>query len=148
MADGFKIDGIDGLDRTVKNLAKGMNDLPGEIVKVLSTVRNNILNRTKSGNAVDGSEFKPYSSMYQSIRLENHRQESPVSLTWTGNMLRSMKVFNISEGGEIKFDSAQANDLAVKHNEGSGRIPKREFFGLSKDNIEYIDKKLGMSIKL
>lgn len=147
MADGFKIEGIDELNKTVNNLVKDISDLPAEIVKVLSTIRNNILNRTKSGKSVDGEEFKEYSKNYQAIRQGSNRQASPVSLTWTGNMLRSMKVFKVKDGGEIKFNDSSANDLAVKHNEGRG-VPKREFFGLSKDNIEYIDKKLGISIKL
>ena len=142
-----KMDGVEDLDRTLQKLAKIKGSVEAEIVKVLSTVRNSILNTTKDGIDIDGKPFKSYSPKYMVRRADNHRQTRPVSLTWTGNMLRSMKVFRISNGGEIRFDSTRANDLAVKHNTG-GRVPKREFFGLNKENIDYIEKKLADRIPL
>ena len=143
----FTIEGLDSLDKTIKGLGKMKDELPKIIVKVLSTIRNDILKRTTSGQGVNGGKFKPYSKMYKVIRANNHRQTSPVSLTYTGNMLRSMKVFNVSGGGEIRFDSTRANDLAVKHNEGKG-VPQREFFGLNKDNINYVERKINAGIPL
>jgi len=143
----FTIEGLDSLDKTIKGLSKMKDELPKIIVKVLSTIRNDILKRTTSGESLNGGKFKPYSKMYKVIRANNHRQTSPVSLTYTGNMLRSMKVFNVSGGGEIKFDSTRANDLAVKHNEGKG-VPNREFFGLSKTNLAYAERKINAGVRL
>ena len=147
MSDGFKFEGLDSLEKEINQTAKEINDLPGKIVKIISTVRNNILKTTISGVSLSGSAFKSYSKSYKIFRSQNSRQSSPVSLTWTGNMLRAMKAFKISEGGEIRFDSTRANDLAVKHNEGKG-VPKREFFGLNQKNMDYIEKKLSASITL
>jgi hypothetical protein len=143
----FTIEGLDSLDKTIKGLGKMKDELPKIIVKVLSTIRNDILKRTTSGQGVNGGKFKPYSKMYKVIRANNHRQTSPVSLTYTGNMLRSMKVFNVSGGGEIKFDSTRANDLAVKHNEEKG-VPNREFFGLNKANLAYAEHKITAGVRL
>ena len=147
MSDGFKFEGLDTLEKELNQTAKEIKNIPAQIVKVLSTVRNNILKTTTSGTDLNDTAFEKYSKIYKDIRLENSRQASPVSLTWTGNMLRAMKAFKISEGGEIRFDSTRANDLAVKHNEGKG-VPKREFFGLNKKNMDYIEKKLSASITL
>ena len=147
MSDGFKFEGLDTLEKELNQTAKEIKSIPAKIVKTLSTVRNNILKTTTSGTDLNGTAFKQYSKMYKKIRTENSRQASPVSLTWTGNMLRSMKAFRISHGGEIRFDSTRANDLAVKHNEGKG-VPKREFFGLNQKNMDYIEKKLSASITL
>lgn len=143
----MRIDGLDDLERTVNQLANMKRPLEAEIVKTLSTIRNKILRNTTSGYGLDNSPLKPYSKNYQILRSRNNRQASPVSLTWTGNMLRAMKVFSIKNGGEIKFDSTRANDLAVRHNSGQG-VPKREFFGLSKENLDYIEKKLAGVIPL
>ena len=147
MSDGFKFEGLDTLEKELNQTAKEIKNIPAQIVKVLSTVRNNILKTTTSGTDLNGTAFEKYSKIYKDIRSQNSRQASPVSLTWTGNMLRAMKAFKISEGGEIRFDSTRANDLAVKHNEGKG-VPKREFFGLNQKNMDYIEKKLSASITL
>ena len=147
MAKG--ITGLENLNRTLAKTSKQIGAFPKQTVKILGTVRNNILNTTKSGVDANGVSFEKYSKRYRDFRMrpENHRQGSPVSLTWTGNMLRSMKVFNIKNGGEIKFDDSGANNLAVKHNEGKG-VPKREFFGLNKKNTDYITNRLFRTVTL
>ena len=147
MADGFKFDGLDSLEKELNQTAKEIKNIPAMIVKTLSTVRNNILKTTISGMDLNGTAFEKYSKMYKDIRLKNSRQVSPVSLTYTGNMLRAMKAFKISHGGEIRFDSTRANNLAVKHNEGKG-VPEREFFGLNQKNMDYIEKAIDRSITL
>ena len=144
----FTIEGLDSLDKTIKGLGKMKDELPKIIVKVLSTIRNDILKRTTSGQSLNGGQFTPYSAGYQVFREDHHRQTSPVSLTYTGNMLRSMKVFNVSGGGEIRFDSTRANDLAVYHNEGKGRNKVREFFGLNKANLAYAERKINAGVRL
>jgi len=143
----FTIEGMDGFVKEVNQTSKEIKALPAQIVKVLSTVRNKMLNDTISGIDYQGRRFKPYSKMYQAVRLDNNRQSSPVSLTWHGDMVRSMKAFRIANGGEIRFDSTRENTKAVRHNDGIG-VPKREFFGLSKNNIEYIEKRLLRTITL
>lgn len=144
----MKIDGIEELDRAIDKLVAGIKRTPANIVKVLSTVRNQMVFDTTSGIDVNGNSFKAYSLGYKTFRQENSRQASPVSLTWTGDMLMAMAVFNISNGGEIKFKSTRANDKAVWHNEGKGKLPKREFFGLNKHNLDYIEKRLAEDIPL
>jgi len=142
-----RIEGLESLEETLKKLANMKGGMVTEIVKVLSTVRNSILNTTTEGIDINGRQFKPYSPGYMTKRADNHRQTRPVSLTWTGDMLRAMGVFRVTDGGEIRFKSTRANDLAVKHNEGKG-VPKREFFGLNSDNLAYIEKKFGDKIPL
>ena len=139
---GFKIEGINELDRTLKKTAKEIKATPSQIVKSLSTVRNNILNTTKGGIDINGNQFKEYSASYKEFRSKHHRQKSPVSLTYTGDMLRGMGVFNIANGGEIKFKSTNANNKAVKNNS------TREFFGLNQSNEDYIMKIASGSISL
>ena len=136
-----KIEGIEDLESILTRIAKIKESFPQEIVKTLSTVRNSILKTTVAGIDVNDQKFISYSAPYMVKRIDNHRQARPVSLTWTGDMLRAMKVFKIADGGEIRFGSTRANNLAVKHNWGKG-VPKREFFGLNSENQAYIEKKL------
>jgi hypothetical protein len=147
MSDQIKFEGIEGLDKAIDGLVASIKRTPANIVKVLSTVRNQMVFDTTSGIDVNGRPFTPYSIRYRALRQENSRQASPVSLTYTGGMLRSMKVFNVSNGGEIRFDSGRENDLAVRHNTGKG-VPKREFFGLNSRNLDYIEKRLAEDIRL
>jgi hypothetical protein len=143
----IKIDGVESLEKTISGLVSDLKNIPAEIVKVLSTVRNQIVFDTTSGIDINGKPFEAYSDGYKKVRKEHHRQENPPSLTYTGDMLRAMKVFRIQNGGELRFNSSSANNLAVKHNEGKG-VPKREFFGMNNKHLANIEMRIFGSVKL
>jgi phage gpG-like protein len=102
---------------------RDMLDLANEAVSVIKA-------RTLQGVGVDGSGFADYSEGYAKYREKKGRTAS-VNLTFHGRMLGSMATTNIPNGSKIYFADADRRNIAAYHNTGAGRLPQREFFGLS-----------------
>jgi phage gpG-like protein len=62
-------------------------------------------------------------------------------------MLNGMIVQKITGGGKIYFPDKKQREKANWHHYGEGRMPKREFFDLSKKNISYISDRLQQKLK-
>jgi hypothetical protein len=99
-----------------------------------------IVNRTQDGISLGGRPFKKYSKNYvNSLAFKVHgKSEGNVDLTLSGDMLSAIEVLEESDNGLlIGFDNTLDNDKAYNHNVGD-TLPKREFFGLQKQELEYI----------
>lgn len=109
-----------------------------------------ILKHTRAGQSYTGSSFKSYSRLYAK-RLNIGR--SPVTLERTGKMLRAIKkqvisgkevriyVANTAHGGKLtSFNLAIVHEFGA--NTGKARIPRRQFFGLTKQEIDKVFKLL------
>jgi hypothetical protein len=62
-------------------------------------------------------------------------------------MFSSLGFITRPSKGVVFFRSAQQSKKAMIHNEGLGRMPKREFFGISKIEQKKINAIIGKSIK-
>ena len=135
----------------LKKMGYAVKQSDKQLIKIASQVRNDIMKRTLSGKDVNERTFKPYAPMTVEIRKKAGRPTSKVNLSFYHHMLPMMKTSKVSYGAEISFPDEAERGKARRHNFGKGRLPKREFFGLSKKNINYvekeIDKFIGKSMK-
>jgi hypothetical protein len=107
------------------------------------------------GKDVQGRAFKPYSKGY--IQARRKRSNDPsnqdttpksfVDLNFTGKMFSSLTFTTRPSRGILFFKTAQQSKKAFIHNTGKGRMPKREFFGVSSLDQKKINAIIGKSIK-
>lgn len=115
-----------------------------------------IRNRTEQkGLDVHGRPFQPYSMAY--IQAKRKRFDDPtnsdltpknfVDLNMTGKMFSALTFTVRPSRGVLFFRSAEQTKKALIHNEGRGRMPKREFFGISTIEQNKINAIISKSIK-
>lgn len=115
-----------------------------------------IRDRTEQkGKDVFGRPFQPYSMNY--ILAKRKRKNDPsnqdttpknfVDLNFTGKMFSSLTFTVRPSRGIVFFRSAEQTKKAMIHNEGKGRMPKREFFGISDNEQNKINAIIVKSIK-
>lgn len=101
-----------------------------------------IVNRTKSGEGVNGIPFKAYSSAYKNSLEFDVWGKSPdkINLTLTGDMLGTLDIKAQSRGViKIGWRDATENAKAFNHHTGD-TLPRRPFFGLKQSEIDEIKK--------
>jgi len=115
-----------------------------------------IRDRTEQkGKDVHGRPFTPYSKNYIQAKRKrfndpSNRDTTPknfVDLNFTGKMFSSLGFTVRPSRGVVFFRSAEQTKKALIHNEGKGRMPKREFFGISTIEQNKINAIIGKSIK-
>lgn len=108
-----------------------------------------IVERTERGKSVSGAALPKYSKAYkESLEFAAFGKTNKVNMTLTGEMLSSLTVLSASNGRlKIGFDGEENNAKAFGHISGmeghptlEGKVPEREFFGLTKAEIESIRK--------
>jgi len=115
-----------------------------------------IRDRTEQkGKDVRGRPFKPYSKSYMLARRKrlndpSNQDTTPknfVDLNFTGQMFSALTFTTRPSRGVVFFRSAEQTKKALIHNEGRGRMPQREFFGISTIEQKKINAIIGKSIK-
>lgn len=109
----------------------------------------------QKGKDIYNRPFKPYSKNYMLARRKrfndpSNQDTSPknfVDLNFTGQMFSSLGFTVRPSRGILFFRSAQQTKKAMIHNEGKGRMPKREFFGISDMEQKKINAIINKSIK-
>ena len=102
-----------------------------KLKKEALNIETGIINRTQSGKDVKGKGFKKYSTAYAK------KKGGTVNLTDTGAMLQAISNKNIPNGVRFYFNaSAETNKAAFNQK-------LRKFFGVDKDQVKYLKKKLG-----
>ena len=101
---------------------------------------NLIIERTQSGEDINGKAFKQYSKDYAEIKGVSR---GDVDLTFFGDMLAGINGEN--EGATVKlFMEPDQVPKAYNHNVGD-TLPRRTFFGLTNSEIESIAGGLGIA---
>jgi len=118
--------------------AKVLGGIDTVIYKSANQVKNKIVKRTRSGVDSNGTPFEPYSKGYKSYRRKHNRKSSPVTLTYTGNMLNSAIASRSGSRTKIHLPQASENKKAGWHHFGKGNNPVRRFFELSEQNIDFL----------
>lgn len=112
------------------------------IWKIASDVKDNIQKRTKSGKDVNGTEFHEYSEGYQKYKQKRGLTGNRVTLTNKGTMLNSLKLIKIAIAWvRLYIADTFAAEYGYYHQRGVGKMPKREWFGVSKQDADEIYKK-------
>lgn len=93
----------------------------------------------KAGRDIEGNTFKEYHPSYKKIRAEAGKQVSPSDLTITGTMLSSIRTDIRKEGANV-VGRISVNDDPKKV---EGNLKYRKFFGLSKERLAELKKKIG-----
>ena len=110
-----------------------------------------IIRRTQGGTDWMGKPFRRYSPGYEHWKyVTKKRGYGPVDLTFTGDMLRSMrwtvKIAGDEIRGEIRFNTALAARKAYANHFGrygkKRKGPARPFFALSSEQQERISQAL------
>lgn len=102
---------------------------------------------TNANNSVDmqGNPLTDYSDAYVKAKARyqtkgktpNYGRASKVNMKLTGKMLRSIKYTKMGNTYEIYFSDPDRANIAYIHQMGRG-VPKREFFGVSKQQEKQI----------
>jgi len=118
---------------------KDLRTLGAAVKQAAQIVRKEILKDTGASKDINGRKFKKYSAGYAA-----KKGNAKVNLKDSGKMLSSLRVKRISNTKyELSFSSKKEGIKAAVHNRGIGKMPKRQFFGLSKK----AKAKIGKSIK-
>lgn len=115
--------------------------LLGKLDRAVQRMANNqkalIVLRTRSGKDVDGRPFARYTEKYREKRIAAGRSPSPVDLTFTGEMLRSIQIKKSSRGKAIRIRQlgfpagGGIAGRAGPRTKALGLSKKRKFFGVS-----------------
>jgi len=124
-----------GIDRNLNPLTK--REVGQAIIDV-------IIERTRGqGRPLTGGSFAPYSEQYAKIKGVS---VNDVDLTLFGDMLNSLQVGEIS-GDKLIINSDDSFQYPKLFNHNTGdTVPKREFFGILKSEINNVKKSLQAAI--
>jgi len=147
------------LNTNIKNVqsrySKFLNKLPGIITRGLEQAGENlkevIIRRTSSGLDFQRKRFIPYSEAYSKLK-----NKTRVDLQDTNKMLQNIATKTISKNRvSVYFRSQYEAEKALYHQTGTGKLPKRKFFGfdaklkkvIQKNFAKYIEKQIrGLNI--
>jgi len=121
--------------------------LDSMIKSVADETRKDIIRRAQRGINIKDGRFKGYSKQYEAQK-RRRGGGSRVNLTLTGDMFNSMVVSKMSRFKyRLHFNDSFENDKASRHNRGDGKMPKREFFGISRKMRAKLKKRYSNAIK-
>lgn len=102
------------------------------VTDIANTIAARIKVRTGQGKDVKLKPFAPYSDSYKAFRAKKGRQTSPVNLQFTGRMLAGVFARTVSPTeARVGIGSAIEQRKGIIHQLGLGKMPKREWFGVS-----------------
>lgn len=137
MSIEVKLTNLDGLSRA---LEKRISKMPSKLKEQLDLEANQIIARTQSGVDSSGSSFRPYRASTIRNRQEAGLQTQYVDLTFTGDMLKSIRTKVQSSGttitGIIYFINGESYKVTSNLKWG------RKFFALDRKQAENIRNKL------
>jgi hypothetical protein len=117
----------------------------GQIAKAI--IPRQIKKRTKAGIDMDGKAFEPYGKNYaETVAKEEGNTRVDLERTPNGGMLDSIELvsgnLNATDVELVFKVTPDHQKKAEEHHNGTNWLPKRKFFGLSKQQIEELKKAL------
>lgn len=132
----IRVDGIDDLRGAFKRLDK-LSRLPASGVRVLGfTLRDQTRERFNTKTGPGGEGWAPYA--VSTLERKLAEGEEPDLLSVTRRLRRSFKVEAKTGSGQMGTDV----EYARAHQDGTKRIPAREFLGIDGDNLAELDDRL------
>lgn len=115
----------------LQNKFSGLSDalINKKIIETIALqIKENIIARTQTGKDIDGKKFKAYTKKYS-----DKKGKVTVNLTDTGLMMNAITQKAMSnDTAKIFFMDKHSAKIAKIHNDGEGKMPQREFFGVGK----------------
>jgi len=112
-----------------------------ELRNIGMDIREHIKKRTRSGVDVNYQQFAPYSPLYAEYRKGIGKTVDIVNLEDRSEMHNSLAVKVMNDNAEIYYSDSNRAMVAFRHQNGLGKIPKREHFGLNEtDSQKFLDK--------
>lgn len=125
-------------------------DAPALKEAVAQAIIDRMVSRTEDGKAYGGGKLKsPYSKAYQKTRefIAAGKKANDVNMELTGDMLAAIDVISTS-GNKIKIGISDELQVLKAYNHNTGdTVPRRPFFGISKDELKDIGFKFSEDIK-
>tara|TARA_R100001377_G_scaffold85_2_gene122 strand:- start:5334 stop:5786 length:453 start_codon:yes stop_codon:yes gene_type:complete len=122
----------------VNYLKKLQKTIPKDITRALNVVSaygvKQITEKTQKGQTPDGGGFQEYSSRAKEDRNKRGRQTSFVDLTDSGKMFSSLTWKVSGSKGSLFFRRQTENEKAFRHDQGIGKLPRRPFFAIGKQD--------------
>lgn len=107
-----------------------------------------ITQRTLKGKDFRGRPFSKYSEKYEARKKARGGQFfSGVNLHDKGHMFASMKPKATARNVTLFFSKTQEAKKAAVHHQGQGKMPKREFFDLSKMERKRLGKLMANELR-
>lgn len=97
------------------------------------------VNRTRQGKSRTGARFKPYTAAYAAQKGVGRRS---VDLKDTGAMQRALKVQKATSRSIQVGVTGRQGRKAAGHQQGTGRLPKREWLGMSREDRRWLRTEL------
>ena len=113
-------------------------------IVICQTIIDYMRERTSKGKDYNGQAFAPYSESYkESDEYEAYGKSSRVNMKLTGDMLASLDFQLEGNTATFLFDDPEEEAKAFGHMTGmeghkflEGKTPAREFFGITRSEIE------------
>jgi len=130
---------------------KGIREVTAKFLNIKKVFRNRALfervgafmkfsidKRTSAGEDVQGNDFKPYSPLYAMFRKKTGHSTSKVNLRYTGSMMSALTYEATPEGVRIYFMPTHDKKGVSNPMKAFFLNEEREFFGISKEEVELI----------
>ena len=129
------VEGIREAQDALNTVKGGLSPFPDRIKeKIAKTIRDLIYQRTLTGKDRFGQFFAPYSGSYSETK--QGMGSSVVNLYLTGHMFKSMTERLDNDDALVFFADDFANKKAHWHISGAGKLPTRDFFGASEQEVQ------------
>lgn len=131
----------------INNFKRPMFSVPNvmaNLVKIATSSRRYIQARTESGKDVNGSSFVSYSDAYLQQKAKRGLTGSVVTLRDKGNMMRSLSLTKSGQKVILYLNDKNRAIIGYTHQTGSGKVPKRHWFGLNQADADRIYLKYGL----
>lgn len=133
MPISFRSKGGDSPSNIVLKLSKSIQPNAGDLQYAAVGQRARIITRTGQGRDVNGNPFHAYTAAYAKRKAKSGRDSGIVDLTWSGLMLKAMRILVNSMGFVIGIYGSEGIRAAA-HNFGQGKQPQRAFMGASPED--------------
>ena len=112
----------------------------GVLERCLDVIEEDIERRVDKGIDINGKPFKPLSPTY--AKQKSKKFPGMPILKATRAMLAGANIrrrFKANQTGTTEASMSYTSEYAAYHQEGGGKLPKREFIGVSKEAERQVD---------
>jgi len=136
---------IQDVIKSLEKMKKSSDKVVDKAIKTIAIdVYKDIQKKTATGKDVKGGRFTTYSKMTKKLK----RNSSVVNLRDSGDMLNDFKVRRKGKGTyQLGFSNSELRKRGQDHQNGTKKLPKRKWVGISKKSRQAMNKTLVSAVK-